>query len=283
MDSSFDTAQLYDTLERRYGLLNPGIEVFGPEDSLPRPAIALFHGCGGLRPFIRHYAEAAAAKGWRAFVVDSFGPRGWGRTFNLSFVCTGMVFQGYERAGDILAVLWGLKQRADVRSDTVVLAGFSHGGWAITDLMTLRLNRPGEARIADPDPSLLAGVKGLFLVYPYLGFPARSVAQDWHYAPQVKAVLAGRDHLTSVEHARRIFNRLNATGVPTDTLVLPEATHAFDESPAAAFSPMHFDQWAFDQSTAAMQDLLVRLDTPLKAQSPRAQASANRKRASASG
>ncbi len=79
-----------DTMAKRWGRLEPHLEVYGPKDSIPRPAVLLFHGCGGLRDHVRYYAEAAAARGYRAFVVDSFAARGWTRTFGLMFVCTGL-------------------------------------------------------------------------------------------------------------------------------------------------------------------------------------------------
>ena len=62
--------------------------VVGPDDAAPRPAVLLFHGCGGLRDHLPRYAEVAKAAGWRAFVIDSYGPRGWGRAFTLTAVCT---------------------------------------------------------------------------------------------------------------------------------------------------------------------------------------------------
>ena len=255
MAKAFETIKIYDTLEERFNLLKDHIEVFGPKDDVKRPALLLFHGCGGQRPFIHRYAEAAAAKGIRAFVVDSFGARGWGRAFNLSFICTGMVLQGYERAGDILACLWGLGQRPGVDADNFILAGFSHGGWSISDLMTMKLNRSGEARIQDPDPKLLDGVKGLFLVYPYLNFPARSASLNWTHTPKTVAVLAGRDHLTPLDHATRIFERLRGTGVDVDIVPL-DATHAFDESPSSPLTPMQFDPAAFDESIKALETLV---------------------------
>ncbi|MBW8734964.1 MAG: dienelactone hydrolase, partial [Asticcacaulis sp.] len=38
-----------DTMAERWALLQKGVTVYGPEDDLPRPAVVLFHGCGGLR------------------------------------------------------------------------------------------------------------------------------------------------------------------------------------------------------------------------------------------
>ena len=84
-----------DTLEARWAMLEPHTTVVGPDDDRPRPAVLLFHGCGGLRDHLPRYAEAAKAAGWRAFIVDSYGPRGWSRAFNPKW----MKVAGYWRLG----------------------------------------------------------------------------------------------------------------------------------------------------------------------------------------
>jgi len=239
-----------DTMAQRYALLEKSITVYGPDDATMRPAIVLFHGCGGLRPHIHLYAQAAALTGVRAYVVDSFAPRGWDRNFAVSLICTGMVMQGYERSGDVLSVLWGLKQSGKVDMSNVVLAGFSHGGWSIMDLMTQRLERPGEAKLADPDASLAEAVKGLFLVYPYINFPARSNTRAWVRHPKTFVVMAEKDHLTPLKHTQKIFSNVKAAGAPVETLSLP-ATHAFDEEDNKGMV-MAYDAAAMQSSVEAM-------------------------------
>ncbi|KAK0350373.1 hypothetical protein LTR94_029295 [Friedmanniomyces endolithicus] len=113
-----------DDLKSRWARLEPHVSVVGPDDDLPRPAVLLFHGCGGLRSHLPRYAEAAKARGWRAFIVDSYGPRGWGRAFTLTAVCTGLALRGYERAGDVLAAIQGISQRPDVDETKLTLAGW---------------------------------------------------------------------------------------------------------------------------------------------------------------
>lgn len=217
-----------DTLAQRFELLRPAITRYGPDDNLPRPAVVLFHGCGGLRPHVHQYAQAVALKGVRAIVVDSFKPRGWGRTFAVSLICTGAVMHGYERAGDVLAVLWGLKQDPSIDYDNLILVGFSHGAWAIMDLMTAPLTRAGEVKVSDPDASLLTPIKGVYLVYPYINFPARSNKHKWLRSPKTVAAIAEKDHLTPAGHARKIFDDIAKVGVDTQVVSF-NATHAFDE------------------------------------------------------
>ncbi len=215
-------------MAKRYALLQPFVTVYGPQDDKVRPGMVLFHGCGGLRPHVHLYAQAAALTGTRCYVVDSFAARGWDRNFAVSLICTGAVMQGYERSGDVLSMLWGLKQSGLVDMDKVILTGFSHGGWSIMDLMTEPLVKPGEAKLADPDHTLADAVAGLFLVYPYINFPARSNTRPWVRTPKTFVVLAQKDHLTPIRHSDKIFAKIKAAGADVTTLTL-NATHAFDE------------------------------------------------------
>ncbi|ESQ76026.1 dienelactone hydrolase family protein [Asticcacaulis sp. AC402] len=239
-----------DTLEERYALLTPDVTVYGPKDDDVRPAVILFHGCGGMREHIHTYAQAAADLGVRAYVVDSFKPRGWDRNFAVSLICTGAVMQGYERSGDVLAMLWGLKQSGRVDMTKVILAGFSHGGWAIMDLMTEKLDKTGAAKVKDPDSALADGVAGVFLVYPYINFPARSNRKPWVRAPKTFAVLAEKDHLTPIKHAGKVFDNIKAGGASVDLLTL-EASHAFDEKENQGMV-MSFSEEAMHRSMDAM-------------------------------
>ena len=237
---------MLDTLAHRFSMLAPCLTAYGPDDDAPRPAVLLFHACNGVRPHIHAYARQAAALGYRAYVVDSFTPRGWDHQAALTLVCSGLALHGYERSGDVLAALWGVAQRPEVDADRMLAAGWSHGGWAIMDLMTERLTRPGEARLQDPTPAPLRGLRGVFAVYPYLGFPARSNTHDWVHRPRAEIVLARQDFLTQHSHAAHILDHLRAGGVPVDYRVM-EATHCFDEDSALHFGPL----MAYDRASHA--------------------------------
>ena len=43
---------LMDTLSERWATLEPTTVVVGPDDDVKRPAVLLFHGCGGMRPHL---------------------------------------------------------------------------------------------------------------------------------------------------------------------------------------------------------------------------------------
>ena len=246
---------MLDTISQRFALLEPFVTTYGPDDTTKRPAVLLFHACNGVRDHIHTYARQAAALGLRAFVVDSFNPRGWDHTAAMSLVCSGLALHGYERSGDVLAAVWGLSQRPEVDADKLVLAGWSHGGWSIMDLMAQKLTREGEARLADPSPAPLAGVKGLFLVYPYINFPALSTTHGWFTRPKTLAVLADRDFLTPHNHAVGIFRHLREEGVAVEMKTL-DATHCFDED-GMHFGPlMAYDPAAHAATEAAFTAFL---------------------------
>ena len=230
-----------DTIERRWDMLAPCVQAFGPPDEEPRPAVILFHGCAGVRPHIDTYARAAADAGFRAFIVDSYEPRGWSLAYGFTFVCSGAMFWGRERAGDVLAATWGLAQDPGVDASRISLAGWSHGAWSIMDLMTMPLEGQGEANLADPAPEALAGVKSLFLVYPYGGFGALSRTKPWVRAPEIFGVVAEQDHITGQADALRIFDAPKQAGAETHVWIAP-GTHAFDAPGHEGFpSPMRYD------------------------------------------
>jgi dienelactone hydrolase len=227
-----------DTRETRWAKLQPVTKVYGPGDSTPRPAVLLFHGCGGVRAHLAEYAEAAVAAGYRAFVVDSYAARGWSPQFGRMFVCTGTTFRGELRAGDVLAAIWGVSQRSDVDATRLAVAGWSHGGWGIMELMAAPLERAGEIGLADPQAPDLSGVKGAFLAYPYIGFVNAGRMRPWMRKPKTLGIIARRDHLTTLRNAKRVYEAVRGSGVEVDVWEAA-GTHSYDER--TGFGPMTYD------------------------------------------
>lgn len=241
-----------DTLSERWARLEPHTIVVGPDDDRPRPAALLFHGCGGLREHLPKYAAAAMAAGWRAFIVDSYAPRGWSREFALATVCTGVLLQGWDRAGDILAVLDGVSRRRDVDASRIALAGWSHGGWGIMEAMSADRSRPGLG-VADPGAVSLDGVKATYLAYPYVGFLALNRMRPWRHCPKTLAVVARRDHLTTVRNAGRVHDMVRGCGVEVETWIA-DGTHSFDEPTGAL--PMRYDEALSEEAVRRFRALL---------------------------
>ena len=224
------------TLSQRWSMLEPAVTVVGPGDDRPRPAVILFHGCGGLRGHLPKYAAAAQAAGWRAFIVDSYAPRGWSRPFAMAMVCTGVLLHGSERAGDVLAALYGVSQRPDVDGSRVALAGWSHGGWGIMEAMS-SARAPGMLGVADPGAVALDGVIATWLAYPYVGIGAFNRMRPWRHCPKTVAVISRTDHLTTVRNAQRVHDMVRNCGADVETWIA-DGTHSFDEPMTAP--PMRY-------------------------------------------
>jgi dienelactone hydrolase len=259
-----------DTLATRWARLEPHVTVVGPDDALPRPTALLFHGCGGIRGHLPRYAEIARTQGWRACIVDSYAPRGWSRQFAMATVCTGVLLRGWERAGDILAALDGVSRRADVDASTVLLGGWSHGGWGIMEAMSADRDRPGALGLADAGAVSLVGVKAAFLAYPYVGVAALNRMRPWRHCPKTLAVIAARDHLTTVRNAERVHAMVRNCGAEVETWIA-EGTHSFDEPMTAP--PMRFDD-------ALSRDALIRFGRLLEDVAPAAPGRGRRRLAS---
>ena len=245
-----------DTLERRWRRLWPHVLQYGPADDEPRPAVLLFHGCGGVRDHLNAYAAEAVRAGWRAYVVDSFQPRGWSRKFAASFTCIGLAFRGYARAGDVLASAWGVGRLPNVDGSRLALAGWSHGAWAVMDLMTLPLTSRGEGKLADPDVRALDPLDRVFLAYPYLNVVARSRSHKWLRTPRVFGIIPRSDHLASVRTHMRAYAAAAAAGCDIELWPV-DATHAFDE-PGLKVSPriMRHDPELAEKSLARFRRFL---------------------------
>ena len=243
---------LMDTLSQRWARLEPHTTMVGPDDDRPRPAVLLFHGCGGLRGHLPKYAEVARQTGWRAFTVDSYGPRGWSRQFAMATVCTGLLLRGAERAGDILATLHGVSLRPDVDASRIVLAGWSHGGWGIMEAMSADRSRPALG-VADPGGVALDGVVGTYLAYPYVGVAAFNRMRPWRHCPKTLAVIARADHLTTVRNAERVHAMIRNCGAEVETWIA-DGTHSFDEPMTAL--PMRYDPVLSDEALRRFGALL---------------------------
>lgn len=244
-------------MSQRFERLWPHTTVLGPADDVPRLTLVLFHGCGGVGRNIHLFAHYAVSLGLRAVIVDSYAPRGVKRRMAAFFACNGLWLRGYERSGDVLAILWGLSQRPEV--DGIVLGGWSHGAWAIMDLMTQDLRKRGEAHLSDPDPRWLEAVRGLFLMYPYVNFLARAKDRPWRTLKPTLMVMALRDHLARFSLSLKAVRHLRRQGVPLDTVVV-DSTHAFDELGADRFGFMKHDPQAVETVRAAFADFIGALD-----------------------
>jgi dienelactone hydrolase len=222
-------------------LLASGLQLVTPAGAGPFPTVLLIHGCGGLRgangpnPIMDEYARSANEAGWAAAILDSYSPRHWEAPWARRRVCTGILLQGYRRAADVLAGLDLLRADARVDRKRLRIASWSHGGWAVGDLVTLR--DPGDGSFS----RTMADVEAIYFTYPYCAFPSQAGRRDWTWKGVVRFVFAEHDTVQSAAGCRPMVDRAREAGSEVETVVFPGVTHAFDERVKSADSTFRFD------------------------------------------
>jgi dienelactone hydrolase len=101
-----------------------GLLAFPTADGVA-PAVVLMHGCSGVTPTMRHWAEALRSWGYATLVLDSFGGRG------LTTVCESGALRSDDRVIDAYAALAVLARHPRIAASRIVLMGFSHGGGVV--------------------------------------------------------------------------------------------------------------------------------------------------------
>jgi dienelactone hydrolase len=140
-----------------------------PAASVPAPAVALFHGCGGiydrhreLNKRMREYAALLNGAGYHVLVVDSLTPR------YETELCTQRTGKRrvtlVNRRHDALGAVAYLAERSDVDARRIGIIGWSNGGGTVLAAIDLR----------HPDVAA-ASVKPAFAVafYPDCGADAK--------------------------------------------------------------------------------------------------------------
>lgn len=218
-----------------------GLALVTPPGRGPFPTVLLIPGCGGLRgaeapnPIMDEYARSAVQAGWAAGILDSYAPRHWEPTWARMRVCSGLRLPGFRRAADVLAGLDLLQADPRVEPGRLRIASWSHGGWAVGDLATLR--DPGDGSLA----RTMAGVEAMQFTYPYCGFPSQGAKRDWTWRGAVRFVFAERDTVQRPAGCLPTVDRARKAGSKVEVVVIPGVTHAFDERLKTANSRSRFD------------------------------------------
>ena len=189
-----------------------------PEGAGPFPAIAMLHGCSGLRTGSgairakpRFWAEHFRDLGYATLLVDSFATRG------IDEVCTGrhLLSPVRERADDARGALRYLQSRSDVRADRIGLLGWSNGAAAALSVVFDRGTVERDFRAA------VAFYPNCTRSYP--GGPDLRP-----YAP-LYLLVGALDDWTPAAPCVALVERARARGGPVDIKVYPDAHHSFDE------------------------------------------------------
>jgi dienelactone hydrolase len=145
--------------------------------------------------------------------------------------------------------------QADARVDhkRLRIASWSHGGWAVGDLVTLR--DPGDGSFS----RTMADVEAIYFTYPYCAFPSQGGRRDWTWKGAVRFVFAEHDTVQSAAGCRPMVDRARKAGAEVETVMFPGVTHAFDERVKSADSTFKFDPAA---TARAHQEFIAWLRRP---------------------
>jgi dienelactone hydrolase len=137
-------AQVFDPAKVGPPLSGKPAELYLPAVTAPAAAIVVLHGCDGVVPHYRQWAERLTEWGYAALLIDSFGPRGFAEICN-----RGLLVPPEQQARDAFDGAAYLRNAPAVRAARVGVIGFSHGGWAALKAVLAGLaRRPNESAFA---------------------------------------------------------------------------------------------------------------------------------------
>jgi dienelactone hydrolase len=249
----------YGTLDARTAMLAPAMQYHAPAAGGAAPLVILATGCGGVtgldgpKPIVKNYADAATAAGAYVAVFDSFSPRGLSFNDSVTWVCSGLRLRGDARAGDIIAAEALAREHFRRDFTGVILAGWSHGGWSVMELLTAgpSASRIGNFSIEAPARALTPDAVALY--YPYCGFLNSAGRGRWAFTGPVLLVTADADSpgaakecADAVAHARGGLDNVQSVHFEGNT-------HAFDEADQVPGSAFTYDAEAAQRSLALFE------------------------------
>jgi dienelactone hydrolase len=180
----------------------------------PAPAVAIFHGCGGIGANNTRMAELLRSWGYVALVVDSFTSRG------LKDVCGRnwpSQADAEKRAIDIDAAGLWLNAQDYVKGSQLAFMGYSYGGG-------VGLLRALSARTDTRVPS---GWRAAILVYPDCGL-GEALGPALRSRLPTMLAMGALDDWTPVAQCQALLERVKVDRELIETHVYPGAHHSFD-------------------------------------------------------
>ena len=220
------------SVEEHAALLEPFLDVRVPAGAVGRvPVVIVLPGCIHVSSHNSGWHDFFVGLGYAVVVVDSFTPRGFtGDDALISSVCSGRAVRGFDRAGDVFAAVSFVRRQPWADGERIVLAGWSHGGWAVMDALAFSF---------DGGLYSLPGVVGALLFYPYCG--VLSAARSGFSVDSRIAVLqfaAGDDSLRGTE--RCLAWHASQDSPLAELVVYDGADHTFDIPPSHNRRPERF-------------------------------------------
>jgi len=249
------------SLLERQSFLTPYIYFSKPTIEKDRyPVVVQFHGCAGHRDkFMDHWASVAHEAGFMAVSVDSNSPRGFNAEKSLAIICEGKALLGQERTGDILAALDLIAKRPDVDPSKIVIAGWSHGAWAVMDSFAMDFSKRPPAGIHNTTISM-PKIAGAILFYPYCGQGAWSRINGWSQTPPTLAFVAGQDTVVSGPECKNNLEKLNKKGADIDIVYYENADHIFDDPTRPDPTKVYYDETSALDSIEQYRSFLRAID-----------------------
>jgi dienelactone hydrolase len=252
----------YPTMAERTAMLAGNAQYYAPPQQAGRaPLVILVSGCGGLvgmygpKTIMRDYAGAANRAGAYAIVVDSFGSRGMDFETAVSTTCSGLQLRGNARAGDILAAEeLARKHWSNVEFSGVILAGWSHGGWTVMELLSADpdARQIGNFRIERPAPRALTP-DAVALFYPYCGILNITAFSKWDFKGPLLLLTAGLDDRSPPEKCVSEIEQARGGKDGIEAITYENVTHAFDEPDHTPDSTFRHDPEAAARAHALFQ------------------------------
>ena len=180
----------------------------------PAPAVAIFHGCGGVGANNARMAGLLKSWGYVALVVDSFTSRG------LKDVCGRnwpSQADAERRALDIDAAGQWLASQPYVKANELAFMGYSYGG----GVGLLRAFSPSTGK-AGP-----GGWRAAIVVYPDCGL-GEAIGPALRARLPTMMAMGELDDWTPVKQCQALLQRVTADRDLIETQVYPGAHHSFD-------------------------------------------------------
>lgn len=244
----------FPTLPERAALLAPSVQFYEPATAARAPLVILVSGCGGLnglegpKAVMTNYAGAATRAGAYVAVMDSFASRGISFKKSVQWVCSGLQLRGDERAADIIATEALARDHWKADFTGVILAGWSHGGWAVMELLSAGSDAKsiGGFRIDAPSASLKPDAVALY--YPYCGFLNRTSRSHWDFDGPLFMLNADADSPGAARECEKAVAHARGGMDGVDAIHFADNTHAFDEADQVPGSVFKYDAEATRRS-----------------------------------
>jgi dienelactone hydrolase len=227
-------AQTFDPARVGPPWSNAPAELYKPAGTVSA-AVVVLHGCDGIKPHYRLWAQRLATWGYAALLIDSFGPRGFAEVCN-----RGLVMPPEAQARDVFDGAAYLRATFHLPAERVGVIGFSYGGWAVLKAVLRGLVRgPREATFA----AAVAFYPGCDVRDASIGPPETDTL----------ILIGDTDDWTPAERCARWRAAVQSNGHALQLKTYSGARHSFD----APLLPHFFAGHYVGQDPGALADALI--------------------------